>query len=51
MRLRIGTAIRGLVDHDEKVTFGENIAYQSDKVVIAKIGSNNTLARQIHINI
>ena len=46
MRLRIGPAIRGLVEHGEKVTFGENIAKQSDKVVIAKIGSNNILARQ-----
>jgi hypothetical protein len=46
MRLRIGPAIRGLVDHGEKVTFGENIAKQSDKVVITKIGSNNILARQ-----
>jgi hypothetical protein len=46
MRLRIGPAIRGLVDHGEKVTFGENIANQSDKVVITKIGSNNILARQ-----
>jgi hypothetical protein len=46
MRLRIGPAIRGLVEHGEKVTFGENIAKQSDKVVIAKIGSNNILSRQ-----
>lgn len=46
LRLRIGPAIRGLIDHGEKVTFGENIAKQSDKVVITKIGSNNILARQ-----
>jgi hypothetical protein len=46
MRLRIGPAIRGLLDHGEKVTFGENIAKQSDKVVITKIGSNDILTRQ-----
>ncbi len=46
MRLRIGPAIRGLVEHGEKVTFGENIAKQSDKVVITKIGSNNIFAQQ-----
>lgn len=46
MRLRIGPAIEGLLQHGEKVNFGETIANQSDKVVITKIGSNNILARQ-----
>lgn len=47
MRLRIGPAIRGLVGHGEKVTFGELITNSPDKVVITKIGANNIQARQI----
>lgn len=46
MRLRIGPAIKGLVEHGENVTFGEVIVNASDKVVITKIGSNNIQARQ-----
>ena len=47
MRLRIGPAIKGLIEHGENVTFGELITNFPDKVVITKIGANNIQARQI----
>jgi hypothetical protein len=46
MRLRIGPAIKGLINHGEKVTFGDAIVGNPDKVVITKIGSNNIQVRQ-----
>ncbi|WP_439650713.1 hypothetical protein [Polynucleobacter hallstattensis] len=46
IRLRIGPAIRGLIEHGEKVTFGEVIVNPTDKVIITKIGGNNILDRQ-----
>lgn len=47
LRLRIGPAIRGLIDHGEKVTFGETFVNPPDKVVITKIGGNDIQTRQI----
>lgn len=47
MRLRIGPAIKGLIEHGENVTFGELITNSPDKVVIGKIGANNIQIRQI----
>jgi len=47
LRLRIGPAIKGLIEHGENVTFGELIASSPDKVVITKIGGNNIQVRQI----
>ncbi|QWE08438.1 hypothetical protein [Polynucleobacter ibericus] len=47
MRLRIGPAIKGLVEHGENVTFGEVIVNLSDKVVVTKIGGNNIQTRQV----
>jgi len=46
MRLRIGPAIKGLLDHGEKVTFGEAIIGYPNKIVITKIGGNNIQSRQ-----
>jgi hypothetical protein len=46
MRLRIGPAIRGLMDYEVKITFGEIILDSPDKVVITKIGGNNIQIRQ-----
>ncbi len=46
MRLRIGPAIRSLIDFGIKTTYGEIVLGFPNSVVITKIGSNNIHIRQ-----